>query len=85
MSLFAPLATYIVRGLLTKKPPEYIAQKRVLLVNTNDWVQLFDDRIHQLNQVLDRHRDASPLAVAKLEELLRDVQRIRDEIFPPEA
>ena len=53
-------------------------------MNTNDWVQLFDDRIHQLNQVLDRHRDASPLAVAKLEELLRDVQRLRNEIFPPE-
>ena len=83
MSLFAPLATYIVRRLLTKKPAEYIDQKRELLVNTNDWVQLFDDRIHQLNQVLDRHRDASPLAVAKLEELLRDVQRNRDEIFPP--
>ena len=54
-----------------------------MLVNTNDWVQLFDDRIQQINQVLDRHRDASPLAAAKLEELLRDVQRIRDEIFPP--
>ena len=53
-------------------------------MDTNDWLQLFDHRIRQLTEALDQHRTTSPLAAAKLEELLQDVQHIRDEMYPPE-
>ena len=52
-------------------------------MDTNDWIQLFDDRIRQLTETLDKHRATSPLAVAQLEALLRDIQRLRDENLPP--
>lgn len=54
-------------------------------MDTNEWIRLFDDRIRQLSQTLDQHRAASPLAVAKLEELLQEVQHLRDENWPPKG
>lgn len=53
-------------------------------MDTNDWLQLFDDRIRHFSEVLGQQRTSCPLAVSILEELLQDVQRIREEMFPPE-
>lgn len=54
-------------------------------MDTNDWIQLFDCRMQQLAEALDEHRNTSPLATAKLEELLREVQHLWEDIIPPEG
>ena len=50
-------------------------------MDTNDLIDLLADRTRQLADALEQNRSRSPVVVATMEGLLRDVQELQEQLF----